>query len=406
MKTHSIALMLIAALSGCNKASSGPGRREPGKALETRAPNAITQKPAFEGQTRAPFRTASVAFETRVIAKGLEHPWSVALLPDDRFLITEKPGRLRIAMRDGTLSAPIAGVPTVDARDQGGLLDVILDPEFATNQVIFLSYSEPRDGGNGTAVARARLAGDHLEDVRVIWRMTPTLDSTKHFGSRLVIAPDGKLFITTGERSILEGRHQAQKLDSAFGKLIRIERDGSVPKDNPFVGQAGALPEIWTYGHRNIQSAALHPGTGQLWLIEHGARGGDELNLIERGKDYGWPTIAYGIEYKGDAIGEGMTAKSGLEQPRYYWDPVIAPSGMAFHTGDAFPAWKDSVFVGALAGKHLARLTLDGTRVVGEERLLADRARVRDVRVGPDGTVYVLTDEDNGELLQLVPSGT
>jgi aldose sugar dehydrogenase len=404
MRDLSIAVVLVGLLSGCGKAASGPGRKEEGRPVETQAPNADAQQPAFAGQTRAPYRTANVELETRVIVKGLEHPWSVAILPDDRFLITERPGRLRIAHRDGTLSPPITGVPRVDARDQGGLLDVVLDPGFRDNQVIFLSYAEPREGGNGTAVARARLANGRLDDVRVIWRMTPTLASTKHFGSRIVVARDGKLFITTGERSILEGRRQARQLDSAFGKVIRIERDGAIPEDNPFTRRKDALPEIWSYGHRNIQAAALHPTTGQLWIVEHGARGGDEINLVERGKDYGWPTISYGIEYSGDKIGEGVTARGGMEQPLYFWDPVIAPSGMAFYDGTLFPAWRGSLLVGALAGKHLARLALDGTRVVGEERLLADRARIRDVRVGPDGAVYVLTDEDRGELLQLVPA--
>jgi glucose/arabinose dehydrogenase len=349
--------------------------------------------------------TANVAFDVQVVARGLEKPWAVAFLPDGRMLVTEKPGRLRIVGRDGALSEPVAGVPTVDARDQGGLLDVALDPSFATNQLIYLSYSEPRDGGNGTAVMRARLVDNALEDAKVIWRMQPTLDSTMHFGSRLVFARDGTLFITTGERSILEGRAQAQRLDSAFGKIIRIHPDGRIPDDNPFVGRAGALPEIWSIGHRNIQSAALHPDTGALWEVEHGARGGDEVNVAEKGKDYGWPTIAYGIEYTGGKIGEGRTQAPGLEQPLYYWDPVIAPSGMAFYTGELFPAWRGSLFVGGLAGKHVARLTLEGRRVIGEERLFADRdARFRDVRMGPDGAIYLLTDAENGELLRVVPA--
>ena len=298
-------------------------------------------------------------------------------------------------------------MPDVDSRNQGGLLEVALDPEFATSQTVFLTYAEPRQGGNGTAVARARLVREpspRLEDLQVIWRMMPTLESTLHFGSRIVFAAGGAMFVTTGERSILPGRKQAQQLDSAFGKVIRIQRDGQPLADNPFVGRQGALPEIWSYGHRNIQSAALHPETGQLWIVEHGARGGDEVNIPERGKDYGWPTITYGIEYSGEKIGEGLTQAPGMEQPIYYWDPVIAPSGMAFYTGDRFPAWRGSVFVGALAGQHVARLTLEGTKVIGEERLAEGRARIRDVRVGPDGAVYLLTDEDDGELLELVPA--
>ena len=400
---HVLALLLaVAACRG--KKNADRIVQEP---VESEPANAPDQEPAFEGQTRAPQVTADVAFEVEKVAGGLEHPWSLAFLPDGAMLVTERPGRLRIVAADGTLSEPVAGLPQVDARDQGGLLDVALDPSFPDNARIYWSYAEPRDGGNGTAVARGRLVRDgapRLEEVEVIWRMTPTLDSTKHFGSRLVFARDGALFVTTGERSILPGRRQAQQLDSAFGKVIRIQPDGKVPEGNPLVGREGALPEIWSWGHRNIQSAALHPESGALWTVEHGARGGDELNIAEAGKDYGWPTITYGIEYKGGPIGEGVTQKEGMEQPIYYWDPVIAPSGMAFYDGDRFPAWKGSLFVGALAGTALVRLTLDGDRVTGEERLLTDRGkRIRDVRVGPDGAVYVLTDEPAGELLRLVP---
>lgn len=404
MRSTIFVAVIAAAAFGCGKkAASGPGAHTEGKPVETKTPNAKTQEPAFAGQTRAPFLKASVAFDTSVVAKGLEHPWAVAFLPDGRYLITERPGRLRIAGKDGTLSAPLAGMPRVDARDQGGLLDVILDPEFDRNRTVFFSFSEPRDGGNGTAVARATLADDRVENVKIIWRMSPTLDSTKHFGSRLAVARDGALFITTGERSIDEGRPYAQKLDSTLGKVVRINRDGSIPKDNPFVGRTDALPEVYSYGHRNIQAAAINPATGQLWVVEHGTRGGDEINAIEAGKNYGWPVIAYGIEYAGGKIGAGITQKPGMEQPLYYWDPVIAPSGMAFDDGAAFPAWKGSLFVGALAGKHLVRLTLDGRKVIGEERLLVDRARIRDVRVGPSGDLFVLTDEDDGELIRLAP---
>jgi len=381
-------------------------RADTSRAVETRAPNAPDQKPAFPGQTRAPLRTANVKFVVEPVVKGLVHPWALVFLPDGAMLVTERPGRMRIVSPAGALSAPIAGVPRVDARGQGGLLDVVLDPSFASNQLVYWSYAEPAKGGNRTAVARGRLVrGDRprLEDVRVIWRMRPVLDSTMHFGSRLVFARDGSLFVTTGERSILPGRKQAQQLDSAFGKVIRIQPDGSVPRDNPFVQQKGALPEIYSYGHRNIQAAALNPATGQLWIVEHGARGGDEINIIAPGKNYGWPTVTYGTEYSGKKIGAGITQRAGMEQPIYYWDPVIAPSGMAFYTGSAFPAWRGSLFVGGLVDEYLARLTLDGDRVVGEERLVQGRGRIRDVRVGPDGAIYVLTDEENGELLRLVP---
>jgi glucose/arabinose dehydrogenase len=391
--------------------AKGTGNKEPGKPLEAQPPNAPEQKPAFAGQTRAPYQTANVAFDTQVVAKGLEHPWAVAFLPDGAFLVTERPGRLRLVEASGEMSGPIAGVPAVDARDQGGLLDVVLDPAFDKNRTIYFTFAE-RDGDkNGTALAKATLVREgegsspRLDDVTVIWRQTPKLDSTKHFGSRIVFDKTGALLVALGERSIDLGREYVQKLDSTLGKVIRLMPDGSIPKDNPFVGKDGVLPEVYSYGHRNIQAAALHPETGALWVVDHGARGGDEVNVVAPGKNYGWPDVSYGIEYKGDKIRDGITQKAGTEQPIYYWDPVIAPSGMAFYTGTKFPAWRGSVFVGALAGKHVARLALDGTRIVGEERLLADRARIRDVRMGPDGNIYALTDAENGELLRLLPAG-
>lgn len=409
-RVASAALVVSFASASCNKGTASPGNQVPGKPLETSAPEAREQRPAFPGQTRAPYRSADVSFDVQRVTAGLDHPWALAFLPDGALLVSERAGRLRVVSPEGKKSDPVAGVPKVAARGQGGLLDVALDPAFADNQRIYFSYSEPREGGNGTAVMRARLvregASARLEEPSVIWRMQPTLDSDKHFGSRLVFARDGKLFVTTGERSIMAGRVQAQRLDSAFGKIIRIEPDGSIPKDNPFVGREGALPEIYSYGHRNVQAAALHPDTGRLWVVDHGPRGGDEINVIEPGKDYGWPTITYGIEYSGGKVGEGKTAAPGMEQPLYYWDPVIAPSGMVFYTGALFPAWRGSLFVGGLAGKHIARLTLEGNRVVGEERLLAGRARIRDVRQGPEGALYVLTDASDGEISKLVPKAS
>jgi glucose/arabinose dehydrogenase len=406
--------LVIAALAiagsgcgGCGKApAAGAGERTPGRPLETRSANGSDQKPAFPGQTRAPFMTANVAFEVRKIAGGLDRPWALAFLPDGAMLVTEKPGRMRIVAKDGALSPALAGVPKVVSAGQGGLLDVVLSPTFASDGVVFFAYAEPRSGGNGTTVARARLVREpapRLDDVRVIWRQMPTLDSNLHFGSRLVFARDGLLYVTTGERFVAEGRRQAQNLDSALGKIIRIRPDGSAPDDNPFVKRQGALREIFTLGHRNVQAAVLHPTTGELWTVEHGARGGDEINIVRAGRNYGWPIITYGIDYSGDKIGEGITQREGMEQPLYYWDPSIAPSGAAFYEAELFPAWKGSLFVGALAGKHLARLTLEGERVIGEERLLVDRARIRDVRVGPMGALFVLTDESDGEILSLVP---
>jgi glucose/arabinose dehydrogenase len=321
-------------------------------------------------------------------------------------LVTEKPtGKLFVVTPQGEKSPPVTGVPRVDGRDQGGLLDVELDPHYAQNARIYLSYYEPRDGGNGLAVARAKLElGDKpaLRELAVIFRMQPTLDSTKHAGARFVFMPDGMLMVTLGERSVLEGRKQARDLGSHFGKIVRIHPDGSVPKDNPFVEKAGARPEIWSLGHRNILSAALD-AQNRLWIAEMGPRGGDELNLVERGKDYGWPTIGYGEEYSGDPIHESGQAE-GLEQPVYYWDPVISPSGMTIYSGELFPEWKGNVFIGALSGQALVRLVLERDRVVGEERLLLDRdARIREVVQGPEGALYLLTDDDEGELLKLTP---
>jgi glucose/arabinose dehydrogenase len=379
--------------------------------VETRPPNATGQTPAFAGQTRAPERRANVAFDVVTVIDGLEHPWSLAFLPDGKMLVTERPGRLRVASAAGALSAPVSGLPAVDARGQGGLLDVALDPGFASNRLIYWSYAEPREGGvNNTAVARGRFvdeAAPRVENVEVIYHQTPSLNSRAHFGSRLVFGRDGTLFVTQGDRSITEGRMQAQRMDGLLGKVVRINSNGSIPKDNPFVGKEGVRPEIWSLGHRNIQGAALHPTTGELWEVEHGTRGGDEINIARKGGDYGWPTIAYGIEYKGNPITGGITALAGMEQPRYYWDPVIAPSGMLFYTGHLFPAWKGSLFIGGLASMHLVRLTVDGERIVGEERLLTDLqpkpARIRDVRQGPDGALYLLTDDASGRLLKLVP---
>jgi glucose/arabinose dehydrogenase len=317
-------------------------------------------------------------------------------------LVTERPRPLRLLDRDGRISAPVANVPRVVARGQGGLLDVAIDPHFVENQTIYLSYAEPGDGRTAsTAVARAQLRDGRLEDVRVIYSQQPKVQGSNHFGSRLVFARDGTLFVTQGER--FDYSEQAQDLTSDLGKIVRITTTGAIPRDNPFVGQKDARPEIWSYGHRNVQAAALHADTGQLWTVEHGARGGDELNHPEAGKNYGWPVISYGVHYSGAKIGEG-TAKPGMEQPVYYWDPVIAPSGMAFYTGDALPGWKGSILIGSLRPGGLVRLTMQNGRVAREERYLADLGeRIRDVRQGPDGLVYLLTDSTDGRILRVMP---
>ncbi len=380
-------------------------------AFNSRPPNDPNQTPAFPGQTRAPEKRLNVAFDVVTVVEGLQNPWSVAFLPGGRMLITERPGRLRVLAADGALSPPVTGLPAVDARVQGGLLDVALDPNFGANGLIYWSYAEPRGGGvNNTAVARGKFVdgvAPAVENVQVIYHQAPSLNSPLHFGSRLVWARDGTLFVTQGDRSITEGRMQAQRMDGLLGKIVRINPDGSIPKDNPFVGKEGVRPEIWSLGHRNVQAATLHPTTGELWEVEHGTRGGDEINIARKGKDYGWPTIAYGIEYRGGPITGGIQAQAGMEQPIYYWDPVIGPSGMAFYTGNLFPAWKGSLFVGGHQTNDLVRLSVDGDKIVGEERLLTDLQprpeRLRDVRQGPDGALYILTDSAQGRLLKLVP---
>jgi glucose/arabinose dehydrogenase len=337
------------------------------------------------------------------VAEGLEHPWALAFLPDGRMLVTERPGRLRLVEKDGRLSKPLAGVPEVAAKGQGGLLDVALDPGFEESRLVYLSYAEPGEGGAGTAVARGRLGEGGLENVQVIYRQQPKVSGNGHFGSRLVFGRDGKLFITQGDRQGY--REQVQDLRSGIGKLVRINPDGSIPDDNPFVGKTGARPEIYSLGHRSMQAAALHPETGQLWTVEHGARGGDELNHPEAGKNYGWPVITYGIDYSGARIGEG-TAKEGMEQPVYYWDPVIAPSGAVWYTGDRYPGWKGSLFIGSMQPGALVRVTVENGRVTGEERYLAELGdRIRDVQQGPDGFLYIVTDEEDGRVLRVVPKG-
>ncbi|HEU0302790.1 MAG TPA: PQQ-dependent sugar dehydrogenase [Longimicrobium sp.] len=418
-------VLASALLAGCSSKNGEASDATPGQAgtaeggarasagqctpLETRDPNGRGQEPAFQGQTRTCGVRSDVAFDVQVVARGLNDPWSVEPLPDGRFLVTEKPGTMRIVSASGQVGAPIAGVPEVDGRGQGGLLDAALSPGFATDRTVFWSYTEPREGGNGTSVARGVLSADgsRLEQVRVILHTQPTYANNMHYGSRLAFGQDGMLYVTMGERSDRETRPQSQQPGSHLGKTLRIAPDGSVPRDNPLAGQSGALPEIWSLGHRNIQAAAFDP-QGRYWTIEHGTRGGDELNQVQPGRNYGWPVAAYGIEYRGGTIssaaGEAQTQRAGTEQPVYYWDPVIAPSGAQFYTGDAFPAWRNSLFVGGLASMRLVRLTIENDRVTGEEHLLTDRnKRIRDVRQGPDGNLYLVTDEENGELWRIAP---
>lgn len=341
------------------------------------------------------------------IAEGLENPWGLDFLPDGSMLVTERPGRLRHVAADGTLSDPIVGVPEVDARGQGGLLDVEIGPDFETERWVYLSFAEPGENDtNSTAVARGRLSEDFssLDDLEIVFSQQPKLASTLHYGSRIVFDDEGYMFITAGERSNAEFRVQAQDLDSHLGKVIRLWPDGTVPEDNPFVGQDGAFPEIYSYGHRNPQGAAIFPATGQLWAIEHGPRGGDELNRIEAGGNYGWPLLTEGTEYSGDPIDPPAELPQGLIDPVAVWVPSPAPSGLLFYTGDAFPEWQGDAFFGALAGTSLVRVAMDGEEVTGDEFLMTDLGmRIRAVEQAPDGTLYLLTDSATGEILRLSP---
>lgn len=347
--------------------------------------------------------TEHYTINTINVADGLSYPWGLAFLPDGTMIVSERVGALRLVTPDGTVQPPLTGVPRVAAVGQGGMLDVALDPNFTASEQIFFSYSEAADGGYGTAVASARLDidGNRLVDVKVIFRQLPKSRGGVHFGSRLVFANDGTLFITIGDRG---QRDQVQDFQINRGQVIRVNKDGSIPDDNPFVGAAGYRPEVWSYGHRNPQGAALHPTTGDIWTSEHGPAGGDEINLPRRGGNHGWPVIGYGRHYSGNQIGVGHS-QQGLEQPAYYWDPSIAPAGMSFYRGDKFPKWRDSLFVGALKYQLVSRLSLKGNDVVGEERILQELdVRIRNVQEGPDGYLYILTDSRNGQIIRLEPA--
>jgi glucose/arabinose dehydrogenase len=346
-------------------------------------------------------QTEQGPFRVTTVAGGLEYPWGLTFLPDGRMVVTERPGRMRLVSKDGKLSEPLTGVPAVLAQSQGGLLDVAASPQFEKDRLLYFSFSEPGEGGAGTAVARGKLTDSALEQVQVIWRQTPKVNSGLHWGSRIVFRPDGTLFITMGDR--YNQRPLVQNLSTTIGKVVRINADGSIPEDNPFVNRKDARPEIWSYGHRNAQAAALHPQTNELWTVEHGARGGDELNNPQAGRNYGWPVITYGVDYSGVKIGEG-TARDGMEQPVYFWDPVIAPSGATFYSGNAFPDWKGNLFIGSLNPGALVRLEMSQGKVTRETRYHAgEQARIRNVRQGPDGFLYVLTDAPKGKILRLEP---
>ncbi len=373
--------------------------------LETRDRNVPNQEPTFPEQTRACGITSETAFDVVVVTKGLDKPWAVEPLPNGDLLVTEKPGNMRIVSASGQVGEPISGVPKVVSRGQGGLLDVALSPNFASDNTIYWSFSEPRDGNkNATSVAKGVLSQDRrsLSNVKVIFQAKPAYDGGLHFGSRLAFGPDGMLYVTLGERSDKEMRPQAQHMDSHMGKVLRITPEGQPAPDNPFLNQQGVLPEIWTIGHRNVQASAFD-SEGNLWVVDHGPQGGDEVNKLQAGKNYGWPVVTYGEEYSGQSI-PSVTTKEGFEDPIYYWDPVIAPSGAQFYTGNAFPEWQGNLFVGSLKDQRLVRLKLEGNRVTGEEHLLTDRKqRVRDVRQDAEGNLFIVTDQQNGELWKITP---
>ncbi len=362
--------------------------------VETKSPN-TNYKPAFAGQTRIAGVKTKTAYEGKVIGSGLKSPWAVISLPDGRLLINEKGGTMRIATTAGEISPAITGLPAVNSKGQGGLLGLVLDPSFATNRTIFWTFSEDTEGGSLTSVAKGRLSDDEktVENATVIYRAAPAYKGTLHYGSRILFDKTGNIIFSTGERSDKETRPQAQDLKSGLGKIIRITPDGKPAPGNPFLDNANARPEIYSYGHRNVQSLAFHPVTSDLWEAEFGPRGGDELNLIQPGKNYGWPVITYGIEYSGGSIGDVIQQKEGMEQPVYYWDPVLSPAGMTFYTGDAIPEWKNNLFIGGLSSTHIARLVIENNKVVGEERILPGVGeRFRDVTQGKDGALYAVTD--------------
>ena len=399
--TKSIMLIMagaIIALTSCQKKdseTSGTSSDSTSAPVETQKPNS-DYKPAFAGQTRIGGVKSVTPYEGKVLTSELKSPWGITSLPDGRLLITEKAGTMRIATTDGKLSAPITGIPAVNADGQGGLLGIRVDPDFEKNRMVYWVFAEAQKDGNLTAVAKGKLSADEkkIEGATVIYRATPAFASNLHYGGRILFDKNGDLIISTGERSDTISRPQAQHLNSSLGKVIRITKDGKPVSGNPFEGKANAKPELYSYGHRNVQGLALHPVTGDLWETEFGPRGGDELNRVEPGKNYGWPTITYGIEYSGSKVGGAIQQKEGMEQPVYYWDPVLSPSGITFYSSDSIPEWKNNLFIGGLSSMHIARLIIENNKVVGEERLLANEGqRFRDVTEGKDGALYAVTDQ-------------
>ena len=399
MRTVTTSAVLVALMgTACATAQDSGGTFE-------RAARNTDFMPASDAQFRAPLESTDVDLETQVLADGLSHPWGIAVLPGGGYLVTERSGELRHLATDGTVSGPIAGVPEVHARDQGGLLDVAPGPDFASDRMVYLTYSKPMGGGmTATAAARGRLTEDlsALEGFEDVFVQQPPSPTPMHYGSRIVFDGAGHAFVTTGEHFTETERLYAQDLDKTYGKVVRIGLDGSVPADNPFAGRDGALGSIWSYGHRNVQAAAVAPD-GTLWTIEHGPKGGDELNRPEPGRNYGWPVISYGEQYSGGPIGSGQAAMEGMEQPVYFWDPVIAPGGMDIHSGDLFSEWNGDLLIGSLNPGGVVRLELEDGRVVAEERMLMDLGRVRTVKVLDDGSFLVLTDSSGGQVVRVTP---
>jgi aldose sugar dehydrogenase len=390
-------VVLSGGIIACNTSGSNPDKNSSNGSsspVETKPPNS-TYKPAFPGQTRVASVKTNTAFEGKVLTSDLKSPWGITVLPDGRFLVTQKGGTMRIVSGDGKLSDEITGVPSVNSQGQGGLLGLALDPDFQSNRMVYWCFSEPQPE-NHTAVAKGRLSADEkrIENATVIYRALPAHNSVLHYGGRIVFDKTGNIIFSTGERSDLETRPLAQDLKAALGKVIRITKDGQAAPGNPFAGRNDALPEIYSYGHRNVQGLAFNPQTGDLWECEFGPLGGDELNRIQPGHNYGWPTITYGLEYSGKKVGEGIQQKDGLEQPVYYWDPVLSPSGMTFYTGDNMPEWKNNLFMTGLSSQHIARLVIKDNKVTGEEMLLQDEGqRFRDITQGKDGYLYAVTDQ-------------
>ena len=395
MKKILFAAASILIFTGCTstKSSSTPGDSQP---VETKSPNSPQYKPAFAGQTRIAGAKTTTAYTSKIVTQSLSKPWSMVVLPDGRFLITQKEGNFRIVSTDGKLSNIISGAPKVEAGGQGGLLGITIDPDFSNNRMIYFVFSEPVSNGNHAAVAKARLKEDEsaIENLEVIYRVSPSHKSKAHNGGKLAFNKDGNLYVSSGERSDMETRPLAQDNSTTLGKILLITKTGQAVTDPLMLPGPNVKPEIFSSGHRNPLGIAIHPATGELWSAEMGPRGGDEINIIHRGKNYGWPVITYGIEYSGATIGQGITQKAGYEQPVYYWDPVISPGGIAFYTGNNIPEWNHNLFVASLSGKHIIRLVLNGNKVVGEERLLeSEGQRFRDVSMGKDGKLYAITDE-------------